>query len=84
MLSGYLSTVRIIIHMLAGPDRFLTDNSEMRVKHRPPQSVSGPPPLSRLVILTPCRSLQQCTQSSAGSRAPWFHLSVPVDAPIDG
>jgi len=28
VLSGYLSTVRIIIHMLAGPDRFLTDNSE--------------------------------------------------------
>jgi hypothetical protein len=28
VLSGYLSTVRIIIHMLAVPDRFLTDNSE--------------------------------------------------------
>ena len=28
VLSGYLSTVRVIIHMLAVPDRFLTDNSE--------------------------------------------------------
>ena len=28
VLSGYLSTVRIIIHMLAVPDQFLTDNSE--------------------------------------------------------
>jgi hypothetical protein len=70
--------------MLAVPDRFLTDNSEDAREHRPPQSVSGPPPLSRLVILTPCRSLQQCPQSSAGSRAQWFHLSGPVDALIDG